>query len=46
MTQNRLSSAIERSRSRKPVTWLTLIGVLLLPVVVGGILVAALYNPV
>ena len=37
---------IERSRSRRPVTWLTLIGVLLLPVVIGGILVAALYNPV
>ncbi|KAA9111480.1 YhgE/Pip family protein [Microbacterium rhizomatis] len=37
---------IERARSRRPVTWLTLLGVLLLPVVVGGILVAALYNPV
>ena len=37
---------IERSRPRRPVTWLTLIGVLLLPVVIGGILVAALYNPV
>lgn len=37
---------IERSRTRRPVTWLTLIGVLLLPVVIGGILVAALYNPV
>ena len=37
---------LERARSRKPVTWLTLIGVLLLPVVIGGILVAALYNPV
>lgn len=36
---------IERARSRKPVTWLTLVGVLLLPVVIGGILVAALYNP-
>lgn len=36
---------IERARSRKPVTWLTLIGVLLLPVVIGGILVSALYNP-
>lgn len=36
---------IERARSRRPVTWLTLIGVLLLPVVIGGILVAALYNP-
>ncbi|GEP48584.1 DUF3533 domain-containing protein [Microbacterium saccharophilum] len=36
---------IERARSRKPVTWLTLVGVLLLPAVIGGILVAALYNP-
>lgn len=36
---------IERSRSRKPVTWLTILGVLLLPVLIGGILVAALYNP-
>ncbi|WP_434809836.1 YhgE/Pip family protein [Microbacterium sp. bgisy189] len=36
---------IERARSRRPVTWLTLVGVLLLPVVIGGILVAALYNP-
>ncbi len=36
----------ERARSRRPVTWLTLIGVLLLPVVIGGILIAALYNPV
>lgn len=37
---------IERARSRKPVTWLTVIGVLLLPVLIGGVLVAALYNPV
>jgi putative membrane protein len=37
---------IERSRSRRPITWLTLIGIVLLPVVIGGILVAALYNPV
>ncbi|MGZ0712876.1 YhgE/Pip family protein (plasmid) [Coraliomargarita sp. W4R53] len=36
---------IERSRSRRPITWLTLIGVLLLPVVIGGILITALYNP-
>lgn len=36
---------IERSRSRRPITWLTLIGVILLPVVIGGILIAALYNP-
>ncbi len=45
MTPNRIT-AVERARSRRPVTWLTLIGVILLPVVVGGILVAALYNPV
>lgn len=37
---------IERARTRRPITWLTLTGVLLLPVVIGGILVAALYNPV
>ncbi|QKJ18530.1 YhgE/Pip domain-containing protein [Microbacterium hominis] len=36
---------IERARSRRPITWLTLIGVILLPAVIGGILVAALYNP-
>lgn len=36
---------IERARSRRPVTWLTVVGVLLLPAVIGGILVAALYNP-
>ena len=38
--------SLERARSRKPITWLTLVGVLLLPVIIGGILVAALYNPV
>lgn len=36
---------IERARSRKPVTLLTMIGVLLLPAIIGGILVAALQNP-
>ncbi|MEV7631728.1 YhgE/Pip family protein [Microbacterium sp. NPDC089318] len=36
---------IERARSRRPITWLTLIGVLLLPAMIGGILVAALQNP-
>ncbi|GAA4342571.1 YhgE/Pip domain-containing protein [Microbacterium rhizosphaerae] len=36
---------IERARSRRPVTWLTIVGAILLPVVVGGILVVALYNP-
>ncbi len=37
---------LERAHTRRPVTWLTLIGVLLLPVLIGGILVTALYNPV
>jgi len=36
---------IERARTRKPITWLTILGVLLLPAAVGGILVAALQNP-
>ncbi|GGH36301.1 YhgE/Pip domain-containing protein [Microbacterium album] len=38
-------AGLERARTAKPVTWLTVIGVLLLPAVVGGVLVAALYNP-
>jgi len=46
MTADRFPLAIERARTRRPITWLTLVGVLLLPVVIGGILVAALYNPV
>lgn len=40
-----MTLSIERARTRRPVTWLTLIGVLLLPVIIGGVLVAALYNP-
>ncbi|MDQ1130642.1 YhgE/Pip family protein [Microbacterium sp. SORGH_AS_0888] len=36
---------VERSRTRRPVTWLTIVGVLLLPVVIGALLVTALYNP-
>ena len=36
---------IERARTRRPITWLTLVGVILLPVPIGGILVAALSNP-
>ncbi|WP_091230539.1 YhgE/Pip domain-containing protein [Microbacterium sp. 3J1] len=36
---------IERARSRKPITWLTILGILLLPAAVGGILVASLHNP-
>ncbi|MDY0827824.1 YhgE/Pip family protein [Microbacterium sp. BG28] len=37
---------IERSHARRPVTWLTVLGIVLLPVVIGGLLVTALYNPV
>lgn len=36
---------IERARSRKPITWLTILGILLLPAAIGGILVTALQNP-
>lgn len=36
---------LERARSRRPITWLTIVGILLLPAAVGGILVAALQNP-
>ncbi len=46
MTRSRsLSPALERARSRRPITWLTLLGVLLLPAVLGGVLVLALENP-
>lgn len=41
-----MSLSIERAGSRRPITWVTIIGALLLPVLIGGILVAALYNPV
>src|SRR5690606_36658063 len=37
---------VERARARRPSTWLTLVGVVRLPVVTGGRLAAALYNPV
>ena len=37
---------LERARSRRPITWLTVLGILLLPAAIGGMLVAALYNPV
>ncbi|CAN7395985.1 YhgE/Pip domain-containing protein [Microbacterium sp. LjRoot45] len=40
------TTPLERARSTRPVTWVTIVGVLLLPVLIGGILVAALYNPV
>ncbi len=37
--------SVERARTRRPITWLTILGVILLPAVIGGILVVALYNP-
>ena len=40
-----MTLSIERARSRRPITWLTILGVLLLPAVVGGVLVMALQNP-
>lgn len=40
-----MNLSIERARSVRPITWLTILGVLLLPAAVGGILVAALQNP-
>src|SRR3546814_12242681 len=43
---SRFALPVERAGSRRPVTWVTIVGALLLPVIVGGVLVAALYNPV
>lgn len=40
-----MNLSLERARTRRPVTWLTVLGVILLPVLIGGVLVAALYNP-
>ncbi|MBS1697945.1 MAG: YhgE/Pip family protein [Actinobacteria bacterium] len=40
-----MSALIERARSHKPITALTLIGVLILPAILGGVLVAALQDP-
>ncbi|MEV8357879.1 YhgE/Pip domain-containing protein [Microbacterium sp. NPDC076895] len=40
-----MSIPLERARSRRPITWLTILGVILLPALIGGILVIALYNP-
>src|SRR5690606_28359077 len=42
---DRMTLPIERARSRRPITWLPLVGVLLLPALIGGILVTALQNP-
>lgn len=36
---------LERARQSKPVTWLTVVGLLLLPVAIGGVLIAALHDP-
>ncbi len=40
-----MTTRIERSWSKRPVTWVTLIGLLALPALIGGILVAALHQP-
>ncbi|MGO4594236.1 YhgE/Pip family protein [Leifsonia sp. 2TAF2] len=37
--------SLERMRSDKRVTWLTIAGILLVPIVIGGLLVWALWNP-
>ena len=36
-----MSISVERARTRRPITWLTILGVILLPAVIGGILVLA-----
>ncbi len=41
-----MTTLLERAGTRRPITWLTIVGALLLPVLIGGVLVAALYNPV
>src|SRR5690606_6849288 len=42
---DRMTTSIERAGTRRPVTWLTIGGVALLPALIGGILVASLNNP-
>lgn len=37
--------SLERMRSDKRVTWLTVVGIVLVPLVIGGLLVWALWNP-
>lgn len=37
--------SLERMRSDRRVTWLTIAGILLVPIVIGGLLVWALWNP-
>ncbi|MGP3534486.1 YhgE/Pip family protein [Microbacterium sp. RD1] len=41
-----MTALLERAGTRRPITWLTIVGALLLPVILGGVLVTALYNPV
>ncbi|WP_125132842.1 YhgE/Pip domain-containing protein [Microbacterium sp. 10M-3C3] len=41
-----MTALLERAASRRPITWTTIVGAILLPVLIGGLLVAALYNPV
>lgn len=36
---------IERAGTRRRITWLTVVGVILLPVLIGAVLVGALWNP-
>ncbi|MBN9632873.1 MAG: YhgE/Pip domain-containing protein [Actinobacteria bacterium] len=37
--------SLERMRSDKRITWLTIVGLVLVPLVIGGLLVWALWNP-
>ncbi|WP_223690158.1 YhgE/Pip domain-containing protein [Leifsonia poae] len=37
--------SLERMRSERRVTWLTVVGILIVPLVIGGLLVWALWNP-
>lgn len=37
--------SLERMRSDKRITWLTIVGIVLVPLVIGGLLVWALWNP-
>ncbi|MFJ6653695.1 YhgE/Pip family protein [Microbacterium sp. NPDC091313] len=41
-----MTALLERAGTRRPITWITIVGAILLPVLIGGLLVAALYNPV
>lgn len=37
--------SLERMRSDKRITWLTIVGIILVPIAIGGLLVWALWNP-